>query len=288
MAILHSLNQFAVDEVLTCTSPTIPVKRHFQAAYACHQTFVKAGIPCDFITESQLKTEFLKSYRVLILPHIRLIAPETAEAIKNFVRNGGAVWADGRCGLFDKHYYLRNTVPGNGLDRVFGCHEIDEVAPRENDRFVCKDGSFVKPYREIQRLKVDDSAEILAECNGYPAAVRNRYGKGIAELWGTYLSANPEADLSAFLIGFAAAGGVQSEVRIRQGKEMFFSLLSGEGIMLAVFTSLAETGQKVIIELPLESGKILNDVSADLSGGKVEFVIQKNETVPLLIGTDTN
>ena len=58
--------------------------------------------------------------------------------------------------------------------------------------------------------------------------------------------------------------------------------------MLAVFTSLAETEQKVIIELPLESGKILNDVSADLSGGKVEFVIQKKGTVPLLIGTDVN
>ena len=56
--------------------------------------------------------------------------------------------------------------------------------------------------------------------------------------------------------------------------------------MLAVFTSLAEKEQKVIIELPLESGRILNDVSADLSGRNVGFVIQKNETIPLLIETD--
>lgn len=286
VAIFHSFDQFAADELLARTSPSIPVQRHFQSSYACHQALAEAGIPCDFISEHQLDAQTLKSYRMLILPHVRLIAPETAEAIENFVRSGGAVWADGRCGLFDKHYYLRNTVPGNGLDRVFGCREIDEVAPRENDRLICQDGFSVTPYREIQRLKADAAAEILAWCNGYPAAVRNRYGKGIAELWGTYLSANPESDLSAFLPGFAAANGVLPEIRIKQGNEIVFSLLRGEGIMLAVFTSLAKKEQKVIIELPLESGRILNDVSADLSGRNVGFVIQKNETIPLLIETD--
>ena len=288
VAILHSLDQFAADELLTRTSPSIPVQRHFPAAYACHQAMVKAGIPCDFISESQLNPKNLKSYRVLILPHVRLIAPETAEAIKNFVRSGGAVWADGRCGLFDKHLFLRNMVPCNGLDQVFGCHEIDEVAPCENDRLICQDGSFVKPHREIQRFKADASTEILAECNGYPAAVRNRYGKGIAELWGTYLSANPEADLSAFLPGFAAANRVFPEIRIKQGNDLTVSLLRGDGVMLAVFTSLAETDQQVIAELPLKCGKIINDVSAGLSGGNVEFSIRKNETIPLLIEADGN
>ena len=146
----------------------------------------------------------------------------------------------------------------------------------------------MKPYREIQRLTPGETAEILAECNGYPAAVRNRYGKGIAELWGTYLSANPETDLSAFLPGFATANGVLPEIRIKQGKDMAFSLLRGDGVMLAVFTSLAETDQRITVELPLKCGKIINDVVVNISGRSVEFAIRKNETIPLLIEADGN
>ena len=288
-AILHSMDQFALDLLLETTNGLPGFRQsHFNAAYACHQALAKAGIPCDFITETQLPEKILERYDVLFLPHVRIIAPATASAIEEFVRNGGAVWADGRCGFLDKHLFLRCTVPVNGLDRVFGCREIDEVAPFENDRLILKDGSQVKPYREIQRLTPGETAEILAECNGYPAAVRNRYGKGIAELWGTYLSANPETDLSAFLPGFATANGVLPEIRIKQGKDMAFSLLRGDGVMLAVFTSLAETDQRITVELPLKCGKIINDVVVNISGRSVEFAIRKNETIPLLIEADGN
>ena len=286
IAILHSMDQFTADELLTCTAPGISVRRHYEAAYACHQALVKAGIPCDFITEQQLTDGISKQYRVLILPQVRMIASGTAASIEDFVRNGGAVWADGRSGFLDKHMFLRGIVPGNGLDRVFGCRETDEVAPFENDRLILKNGDTVKPYREIQRLKPYDSAEILAECNGYPAAVRNRYGKGIAELWGTYLSAAPETDLSSFLPKFAEANGVLPEIRIRSGKDVIVSMLLGKNVLLAVFTSLAEKEQKIAAELPVAEGILLNDVPAALSGGRVEFTLRPSETLPVLIRTE--
>ncbi|MBP5640426.1 MAG: beta-galactosidase [Victivallales bacterium] len=284
IAILHSMDQFGADALLY--SPNIPVNRHFQAAFACQQTLAKGGIPVDFITESQLSEGVLKQYRILILPQVRMIAPSTAAAIEEFVRGGGAIWADGRCGFLDKHMFLRHTVPGNGLDRVFGCREIDEVAPRENDLLILKDGSTVKPHREIQRLKVAESAEILAECNGYPAAVRNRYGKGNAELWGTYLSANPETDFSAILLGFAKANGVMPDIRLNYGKDVIVSMLRGENNLLAVFTSLVEREQSVTAELPIQNGRILNGASAVLAGNTVEFTLSPDETLPLLIQTE--
>ena len=277
------MDQFADEEFQEINIPGNHNIHHFKTAYRAHQTLILAGIPCDFITESQLDPERLKQYKVIILPHVRIIVQETAAALAEFVRNGGALWADGRCGFLDKHHFLRNTVPGNGLDRVFGCREIDEVAPFDTDRLIRKDGSQVKPYREIQRLKPYDSAEILAECNSYPAAVRNHYGKGIAELWGTYLTGNPETDLSPFLPKFAEANGVQPEIRIQRGKDVIVSMLRGEDVLLAVFTSLAETKQNIIAELPVTEGKLLNDVSATLSDGRAEFSICPYETVPLLI-----
>ncbi len=283
IAILHSMEQFAADALLY--SPNIPVRRHFQAAYACHQALAKAGIPADFITDSQLAEDVLKHYRILILPHVRVIAPSTANAIEEFVRNGGAVWADGRCGVFDRHLFLRKTVPGNGLDKVFGCIEIDEVAPRDNDLMVLQDGSNVKPHREIQRLKAFDGAEIIAECNGYPAAVRNRYGKGNTELWGTYLSANPETDVSGILLNFIEANGVEPEIKLIKGDDVIVSMLRGENILLAVFTSLTEHEQTVTAELPDHNGKVLNDSSVVLTGNTLEFTLPAAETIPLLIQT---
>ncbi len=283
IAILHSMDQFATDSLLSSSSPNVHVPRHFQAAYACHQALAKAGHQADFITEAQLSEGILKQYRALILPHVRVIAPSTAAAIEEFVRNGGAVWADGRCGVFDKHLFLRQTVPGNGLDRVFGCREIDEVAPRADDLLILNDGSTVTPYREVQRLKVADSAEALAECNGYPAAVRNRYGKGTTELWGTYLSANPEMDLSAILLGFVEVNGVTPEIRLTRGNDVIVSMLRGENVLLAVFTSLADHEQAVAAELPIQNGRVLNNVSVVWGQNTLEFTLRPSETLPLLI-----
>ena len=284
VAILHSMDEYAMETVLETCQRGIPFLRHFDAAYACHQAFAKAGITTDFLTESQLGQGVLGYYRLLVLPHVRIMAPATAATIEEFVRNGGLLWADGRCAFLDKRMCLRNTVPCNGLDKVFGCREIDEVAPREYDQLQLKDGSRLKPCREIQRLRLTEGAEALAECNGYPAAVRNRYGKGIAELWGTYLSVNPESGFAPLLIDFAAENGIKPEIRINSGSNVIVSLLRGKNLHLAVFTSLLKQPQKIVAELPMQSGKILNECSqVALTGNTLELSISYGQTLPVLI-----
>ena len=283
VAILHSMDEYAMETVLETCQRGTPFMRHFDGAYACHQAFAKAGIASDFVTESQLKPGFLGKYRLLVLPHVRIMAPATAAAIEEFVRNGGLLWADGRCAFLDKRMCLRNTVPCNGLDKVFGCREIDEVAPREYDQLQLKDGSQLKPCREIQRLRLYDGADVLAECNGYPAAVRNRYGKGIAELWGTYLSVNPDSGFAPLLTGFAAENGILPEIDIISGSNVIVSMLRGEKLLLAVFTSMARTPQKVVAVLPIQSGKIVNDSNIALTGNTLDFTISYGQTLPVLI-----
>ena len=284
-AILQSMDQFAVEALLD--RKWAPLGSHCNAAYAAHQSLLRAGIPCDFITESQLPDK-LGQYRLLILPHVRLIAPESAAAIADFVRNGGAVWADGRCGYLDKHHFLRGTVPGNGLDRVFGCREIDEVAPLEGDRLVMGDGFEVAACWEVQRFKASGSAEVIARCHGWPAAVRHRYGNGIAELWGTYLTANEEADLSRLIPPFAARCVGKTPLAVRRGKELQMSLSRGDNVLFAVFTSLADEPQEAVVELPVPARKVLNDVAAALDGGVLAFTIRPGETLPVLIRTESS
>ena len=279
-AVLQSMDQFAAGALLD--NRWVPPYSHCNAAYAAHQSLLRRGIPCDFITESQLSDK-LGQYRLLILPHVRLIATETAAAIADFVRNGGAVWADGRCGYLDKHHFLRDTIPGNGLDKVFGCREIDEVAPFPGDRLVMSNGAEVEAYREIQRFETYDSAEVIASCGTWPAAVRNRYGKGIAELWGTYLTVNNETDLSQLIPTFAARCGVRAPFEVTAGSELQISLSGGEDIRFVAVTSLADESQDAVIELADAGGQLLNDVPAVLNGRELKFTIRPGETLPLLI-----
>ena len=229
----------------------------------------------------------LKKYKILILPHVRTISAETAEAIKKFVADGGAVWADGRCGLFDKHLFLRNRVPGHGLDELFGCREIDEVAPRANDVLSLKNGTTLKVCRELQRLEVYDSAEVLAECSGYPAAVRNYYGKGVAELWGTYLTANREIDLSPLLVKFAVDHGAAALIDSGKAQELLVSMLPSDKHILAIFTSLAAAPQTVTARLPQKADQLLNDVPVELSGEQIKLTIRPGETVPVLVSVSS-
>ena len=209
-------------------------------------------------------------------------SPNTASVVQPAAGGGSRNCAVG-CGGCQLTQFLRTTVPCNGLDKVFGCREIDEVAPRDYDQLHMKDGSSLKPCREIQRLSLYEDAEALAECNGYPAAVRNRYGKGLAELWGTYLSVNLESGFEPLLTGFAAENGIQPEVKITSGSDIITSLLHGENLLLTVFTSLARTSQKVVAELPIQSGRIVNDSNAALTGNTLELTLSYGQTLPLLI-----
>ena len=75
-------------------------------------------------------------------------------------------------------------------------------------------------------------------------------------------------------------------IRIRSGIDVIVSLLRGKDVLLTVFTSLAKTEQDVVAELPVAEGKLLNDVPAALSGGRVEFTLRPSETLPVLIRTE--
>lgn len=284
VAILHSLDQFALDRVLQQDN-RLPGQgnRHFTAAHACHQALVRAGIPCGFVTEDQLTDGVPEHIKVLILPHVRIIGAELAAALTQFVRRGGALWADGRCGFADRHFLLRRTVPGHGLDAVFGAREADEVAPFAGDELKLADGTTLPVYNEIQRFQVADGAAVLAHCNGFPAAVRNRFGDGAAELWGTDLAADPDADVGKALLPFVAEQGIEAPMPPSAGGEIVTSFGVGQGVLLAVFTSVSDRAVAVSARLPIRSGWVLTPDYAVLNDGILSLTLTAGDTAAVLI-----
>ena len=265
----------------------LPSRRnqHTLAALACHRVLADAGIPADFVAECQFSVDVLSRYRVLIVPHVRIVSPATAKALAKFVETGGLLWADGRCGVYDKHLFLRGVVPGNGLDRVFGAREADEVAPLDDSTVLrLNDGRTLPAGREIQRLAPDADAEVLATCEGYPAAVRHVFGKGLAELWGTHLSAGESADAAwrTILLEF-----VRRAASAPYPCDTADGLVSGTApdapVRLVVATSLAKEARTVRVAVPDDLRIAAAFGRAALAGNTLEFTLDPRETAAGLL-----
>ncbi len=207
--------------------PHIPgiCDEHNDAVYGCYKALNRANIEVDFITE--LTLDRLKRYKVLFVPQVEMISRETAQLLRQFVADGGALWADGRCGWLDDHVYLRNAVPGNGLDELFGCCEEDFVAFAEPVRL-----AKARSYRHLQYLH-PTTGEELARNNRHVTVVRNKFGKGETELWGSYVTLGlqrkgEDADTMDQIRDFAIRHGVHPVVETMPPQALECSRLAGE------------------------------------------------------------
>ncbi len=207
--------------------PHIPgiCDEHNDAVYGCYKALNRANIAVDFITELTLDT--LKRYKVLFIPQVEMVSRETAQILRQFVADGGALWADGRCGWLDDHVYLRNTIPGNGLDELFGCYEEDFIASPEPLRL-----AKTRSYRHLQYLH-PTTGEELARNNRHVTAVRNKFGKGETELWGSYVTLGlqregEDADTMDQIRDFALRHGVHPVVETMPPQALECSRLAGK------------------------------------------------------------
>ena len=152
-----------------------------KSVYSAHELLWRGGFPADFIGE--WKIEFLKRYKVLILPFQFCITPQQADALKQFVADGGTVIADFQLGSKDGRGYCDSVIPGFGLSEVFGIAE-DEILNGEKQFFTLEDGRrlFINLYVQTCRLR---GAEPFGFFQGKPVCTRHAYGKGTAIFLGT-------------------------------------------------------------------------------------------------------
>ena len=226
---------------------------HNYAVYGCFKALNRANIAVDFVTEAQIEEGILERYRVLFLPHVEIMGRTTAGKLKDFVRGGGRLWADGRCAFLDEHVYLRHMIPGHGLDEMFGCREADFVAVRDTDRMTLGNAAELQLYRHMQYLE-PVAGEVVATCNGRPAAVRNLYGRGMAEINGSYLTRGLQikADPATmdYLAQFAFDAGVTPTLTISPRTGFEACLLTGPETDVMVITNHTGAATEAVIALP--------------------------------------
>jgi beta-galactosidase GanA len=147
----------------------------------------EANIQVDFI-----KTDKIGQYPVVYLPFPLLIEQEHAEALREYVENGGTLISHACPAHFDDNGYCSFRIPGQGLDAVFGAVEDGveyipslSAAGREIPQVRWQGSAFrCEVYQE--KLASIGGAISAKFSDGSAAVIDNNYGRGKARLIGTF------------------------------------------------------------------------------------------------------
>jgi len=128
----------------------------------------------------------LEDYKMVYAPMPWLLEECMVEAIRNFVKRGGTLIADGGLCRYTASGWLSAQTPGYGLAEELGVKEIDftliekaAITTRHGVVYGCQERAWLAP---------GDNAVHGRWASGQPAIVRCRYGKGAFILTGTSLS----------------------------------------------------------------------------------------------------
>ena len=283
-AILYSFSAERMKATQQKAKPHLPIgEEHNQAVYACFKALARAGIRAEIITDRQLENGAAEKYAVLFAPHVEMVSASTAEAVKKFVRNGGAFWADGRFAFLDDHMFLREEIPGHGLSELFGCSEADYRDVRPGETIRTAEGSELIPFRHLQFL-TRKGGEASAFLGKDPVSSVHSYGKGIAALEGTLLTLGiaHTGDPAAMdrIARFAAGHGAGPDVAGLKPEIASSLARSNDGDFLAVLTNLAGKPQTVRPELP--AWECLRTDGFCQPAGDGTLALRPGETVLLL------
>jgi beta-galactosidase len=192
-----------------------------------YRAFWQKQIPVDFVNAPTLTSADLQQYKIVFLPYPVMLSKRVAEAVKQYVANGGTAVAEARLAWNDARGYASPVIPGFGLDRVFGAREAS-IHPEAQPRLILdspasasglKSGDSIDGAAFAEILKPYAGATVLAHFdNGQPAIVENSFGRGKAILAGSFIGLayqrTQDPATGKFFRSLAAMAGVAPEVRV--------------------------------------------------------------------------
>ena len=139
---------------------SLPVRTDHNAM-AAWTALNQLQIPSDVVWAETLDRQRLSKYKFLYLPTSKFLAEKEIDLIREWVKEGGTLVAEGNSSLFGEHS-LKNR--GNyALADVFGCDwkETKFRSGDDCDTYATRHGSAVSAYKVIQSiddlLHIDDS-----------------------------------------------------------------------------------------------------------------------------------
>lgn len=262
----------------------------------CHKAFHRARVPVDFIDVSELEAGQAGNYRVLYLPYCYALSSKSIAAIREFVREGGTVWADGLVAWKDEQGTTKRLPPGS-LSDVFG-FTIEDIQAAWDPFPLTEAGD---EGGELWRclIPMNTSGTLLKGPDNRPVAVAHTFGKGRAIYYGTALTLahlrREDPRVTSWIAAPAVAAAQNTPVRMTggpphvafrgmQSADRYGAVLNNWGIAAQVVVQFPKSVKSAVEIVSGESVEMRNngatsETQLDLKPGASAVVITEGGIV---------
>jgi hypothetical protein len=217
----------------------------------CYLALFRAHIPTQYVDIDQLKRGEVNKFAVLYVPTVYAMDDATIAALKEYVKQGGTLWADGPTGWKDDRGKIRASIPG-GLTDLFGIEaaEINAIQP-------------ANPYSvtaqkelggELWKLPAEAKAGtvVLKDEDGNPFEVKNSFGKGTVTYFTSSVTlaylrrGNPV--VHQWILEPAQKQADEMPIQLKKGSDhLLFRGLAGASGTAAILTNWGETQTATVL-----------------------------------------
>jgi beta-galactosidase len=176
--------------------------QHLKSFYA---PLRRAGLDVDIVAPAA----DLKSYRLVLAPHLHILTPAIVANLVRFVTGGGHLWLGPRTGFKDEHNtLLASRQPGRELAELLGAHVAEFYALAQP---VPVEGGTASIWAEYLTPTAADTEVVLRYgqsngwLNGQPALVSRRVGAGRISYLGAWLD---DGSMQRLIAGALAQAGI--------------------------------------------------------------------------------
>lgn len=158
-----------------------------ESLLGCYLALHRAHIPIHFVDIDQLRKRLVDGYDVLYIPYSYAIDDQAVAALRDFVSQGGTLWADGLTAWKNETGEIRPTIPG-GLSDVFGVEASDIYPVKADQPYSVTDENEGAGELWKLALQMKGAEAILRDKEGKPFATRHYFGKGQVFYFGSALT----------------------------------------------------------------------------------------------------
>ena len=242
--------------------PGTTVRNSILGAY---RAMYDRNIAVDFVHVDDLAAQAAK-YKAIYLGTPIMLPRAAAAALREYVRGGGTLISEARPAWNDERGFANDTIPGAGLDAVFG---VREQQLRSAEAVVMTGAADLQgPLSALAGRPIagstfaeslspsSPSTRVLARfADGGAAITSSEYGRGRAVLIGSFLAAAFEQDplknesAGVLIDALAETAGVAPDVRLEGGGIVEARVLQSPGGMVLIAMNHDDQPHRIVMNL---------------------------------------
>ncbi|HEW92506.1 MAG TPA: hypothetical protein ENF81_08195 [Thermotogaceae bacterium] len=206
--------------------------------FGIYKAIMDLNINVDFLHLEDLKNKNLSKYKIIFLPFSITMDEESAKILKEYVKNGGTLVADGRLGWMNPNGILSEKIPGAGLNEVFGCEELWMKELDEEIKLSIKGFGEILAFKYLCAYR--NNGKALAKYRNVPVIVENNYHKGKTIMIGTMIG-----------LGYEETGDVNNlkylqELILESGVNIYYDFECLKGNRDSIEVRITKSREKLI------------------------------------------